>query len=1123
MKKVLNVGGGSKGISLPPQYIDYEHLLLDIDPRGSPDIVCDARKLSSLDKAQFDAIYCSHNLEHYYRHDVRVVLAGFLHILTEGGFAHIRVPDIHEVIQTALDRDLDIEDTLYNSAVGPITVLDVLYGLGTEIEESGQDFYAHKTGFTEKSLLNALREAGFSHSHIEVGNLEINALAFKGEPDQTTLALFGITSATPLTEEAPGTSAKFDTSGLEFLANRESKAGSLINKKYEDWINQRCFLKTDTKFLDHKSYDTRESQPFFHLIIRLSAGFETLLADTLDSLREQIDERWYLDIISTLPSPDGLEDVPNIGWHTLSSHEDFKKTVDFLAEANPCNWLIEIPAGARPDILYLWRLAKEISLSPNARALFVDDDCCDNSGKRHSPRFKPGTNSSYLQATDMAGPLCVSKETWLASGGAGESNGSPWFSQMLRVAEKFGWQTIKHIPDVLITYLNAFPSDMSSCQLALLNAMQKNGVEGEISAVTARSWNIRHALNNPPPVTIAILSQGQLELIIRCLDSVIKFTQYPQYEILIVTDEVADDPGLSQWLKDIEEVSQSPKIRSLRIQGRTNHAARCNSAVAASENNLILLLREEAVIVQDRWLEELVRTSQPGDVAATSPLLHNPGDAKILASGKTLGLMGVIESPYGGGKASLGENGYLDCLQVTREASALSSSCLLIRKTAYQEAGGMDDIELGDHLADTDLCLKMRKNNGRLIVQPRASVVFGGETNPYDIKLQLKDMVKKKDAQDSLHQRWGKTAFVDPFWNPNLSLCDTTPLPETAYRAQWQYLPSDKPRILAHPIGNGQGDFRITSPLAAIRKAGLATECVWRQKVVNMVRFFSTAELARMEPSTFIIQNYIHDISLMALDEWNSSNCRPFIVYALDDLIDDMDKTNPFRKHFPPNSRSRLKYALARCDRLVVSTDFLAESYQHFIPDIRVVPNRLEQDIWRPLHSLKRTGKKPRIGWAGGTTHQGDLIFLKEIIEQTRDEADWIFFGMCPDEIRPLLAEYHEIVPFTEYPAYLASLNLDIAVAPLAQTPFNQGKSNLRLLEYGALGIPVVCTDIDPYQNSPACRVANTVKAWTTALRERIYDAEARECEGIAMREWVHRNYMLEEHLEEWLKAHLPT
>jgi SAM-dependent methyltransferase len=190
-KRVLNVGGNNKGIPLPPQYTDFEHLLLDIDPGVSPDIVCDARRLSdTLDGGQFDAVYCAHNLEHYYRHDVPKVLAGFLHVLKDHGFAHIRVPDIAEVMRVSVERGLDIDDVLYQSAAGPITVVDVLYGFGVEIERSGQDFYAHKTGFTEKSLLKALERAGFSKTYTMAGNLEVNALAFKGMPDENARRLF---------------------------------------------------------------------------------------------------------------------------------------------------------------------------------------------------------------------------------------------------------------------------------------------------------------------------------------------------------------------------------------------------------------------------------------------------------------------------------------------------------------------------------------------------------------------------------------------------------------------------------------------------------------------------------------------------------------------------------------------------------------------------------------------------------------------------------------------------------------------------------------------------------------------------------------------------------------------
>ncbi|MDP6924945.1 MAG: methyltransferase domain-containing protein [Candidatus Scalindua sp.] len=192
IKKVLNVGGNSKAIQLPPQYSNFNHILLDIDPKGSPDIVCDARKLTTLEATQFDAVYCSHNLEHYYRHEVSLILAGFMHVLKDGGFAHIRVPDINEVMRVTIERGLDIDDILYQSQAGPIMVTDVLYGYNVEIEQSGQDFFAHKTGFTQKSLINVLQRSGFSKIYSGAGSFEINAFAFKGVPDKTALTLFNL-------------------------------------------------------------------------------------------------------------------------------------------------------------------------------------------------------------------------------------------------------------------------------------------------------------------------------------------------------------------------------------------------------------------------------------------------------------------------------------------------------------------------------------------------------------------------------------------------------------------------------------------------------------------------------------------------------------------------------------------------------------------------------------------------------------------------------------------------------------------------------------------------------------------------------------------------------------------
>lgn len=909
--------------------------------------------------------------------------------------------------------------------------------------------------------------------------------------------------------------------GIRYSPAKPTPGISTDDEIYRYWISLRSFIETDVRFIEMGVSSEQQASTSFHILARLPSGSASLLADTLDSLNQQLYTNWHLDVLSDMPTPAGIDEIPCIGWHCLNSIQDAKDFTDTLVNARKATWVIELPAGVQLDPLYLWRLAKESVSAPDICAFFVDDDCHDAEGNRHSPRFKPGVNPATLQSSDLSGPICARREAWLDSGGGSSRSGSPWFLKLLQLTNRFGWGAVKHIPDVLLSYPEKFPSDVESCLVALVESQMRKGIESEIVPVTSKSWNIRYPLSATPAITIAIVSKGQLDFLPRCFDSIIEKTNYPDFEIVIALTTADDDPDLNDWLENSQRRPLS-KIRIIRTGPSANHATRCNAAVQASANDFVLLIREEAVIIQEKWLEELVRTGLQPDIAATAPCLITPGTGQIQEAGSVLGLDGLVGSPYQE-KVKLGESGYLDALRIARDVSVLSGACLLIRRASYMAVGGMDEMDLGDHFSDADLCQKLGRRNQRLVYQPLATAVYGGPTSldaGCDIEGDVQDITNKARATKTFSQRWLASAVADPLWNPNLSLNTSTPTPETEYRAQWQYLPSSAPRILARPLMNGQGIFRITAPLTALRKAGMVSECVWPQEEGG--REPSASEILRLAPDSVIVQHYINNPRLPALEAWQVLPLRPFLVYALDDLLTNMAESNHLRKNVPANCRARLKYALARCDRMVASTDFLADAYRHLIPDIRVVPNRLEQALWLSLHSQKRTSTKPRIGWAGGTTHQGDLILLKEIIEKTRHEADWIFFGMCPKEIRPLISEYHAFGPFPEYPARLAALNLDIAVAPLAQIPFNQGKSNLRLLEYGVLGIPVVCTDIDPYQGSPACCVANTVEAWTRALRERIHDADASEQEGVALRQWVHQGYLLENHLEEWLSAHLP-
>ena len=105
-----------------------------------------------------DAIWSSHNLEHLQRHEVPLALAEFLRVLKPHGLLLLTLPDLQQVARlVAEDR---LEESAYVSQSGPITPLDMIFGHTTSLAR-GNQFMAHRTGFTARSLHKLLIEAGF--------------------------------------------------------------------------------------------------------------------------------------------------------------------------------------------------------------------------------------------------------------------------------------------------------------------------------------------------------------------------------------------------------------------------------------------------------------------------------------------------------------------------------------------------------------------------------------------------------------------------------------------------------------------------------------------------------------------------------------------------------------------------------------------------------------------------------------------------------------------------------------------------------------------------------------------------------------------------------------------------
>ena len=160
MKIFLHVGCGpqNKSTCLGFNNDNWKEIRLDIDKNVNPDIVGTLTDMKLVETGSVDAVYSSHNIEHIFPHEVPIALSEFYRVLKEDGIVVITCPDLQSVCE-AIVQDKLLEP-LYESDIGPISPIDILYGHRGFIAQ-GNEYMAHKGGFTYSVLDRAFYEAGF--------------------------------------------------------------------------------------------------------------------------------------------------------------------------------------------------------------------------------------------------------------------------------------------------------------------------------------------------------------------------------------------------------------------------------------------------------------------------------------------------------------------------------------------------------------------------------------------------------------------------------------------------------------------------------------------------------------------------------------------------------------------------------------------------------------------------------------------------------------------------------------------------------------------------------------------------------------------------------------------------
>ena len=491
------------------------------------------------------------------------------------------------------------------------------------------------------------------------------------------------------------------------------------------------------------------------------------------SVQEQVYPHWHLciaDDASRRPEIQGyLERIATEDPRITVTHRDTRGGISATT-----NTALALATGEFACFLdhddeltphALHQVVEVVNKNPDIDLIYSDECSIDCVGNRKSdPSFKPGFSPDLLMSMNFIGHLVACRYSLLQKVGGlrTEFDGSQDYDLLLRLAETT--RRIQHIPDILYYWrrsrgstagdADAKPYAYTAAVCALTEAVQRRGLEAEVTMQEEGRYRTRYIVKSRPLVSIVIPTKDRKDLLETCIASIEQFTAYERYEV-VVMDNGSTDRDAVAYLK---EVGSRSGCRVIQDHRTFNWSALNNRGATAASGEFLLFLNNDIRVRDKDWLTELVAHGQRQGIGAVGAKLVFP-NGNIQHAGVTVGMGGVAGHPFYGCDESF--RAPLDATKVVRNVSAVTGACMLTKRSVFDEVGGFDE-DLDIAYNDVDYCLRIGARGYHVVWTPYA-VLEHSESATRKGRTPLRN-------ENRFLARWG--GYVDFFTNPNLDIDD---------------------------------------------------------------------------------------------------------------------------------------------------------------------------------------------------------------------------------------------------------------------------------------------------------------------------------------------------------------